>query len=469
MPRHLRSLARTALATAMFCAGAALTAGPALAAPAAAPTPATDPTQIEQIAAAGYVYGVGPVAAARTRADMLCHSAVNTLVNQTNLATPLTQAVVAPNVDTLYSTAWLDLRQGPVVLSIPDMGDRYHVLQLLDIYTNTFADLGTRVDGQQAGQYAVVPPGWTGTLPAGTQRVDAPTWDVWMLGRTLVNGPDDLDAARAAQAGYAVTPEPGGTTGTVPPPLQPAASCTNPPDPTMPGDGGAEFFDELANVLAADPAPAADQPILDQLASIGVTPGSMPSEGDPTTVSALAAGVTDGEAQVQSAASSVLVPSGTWFASLDAGTYGVDYLTRAAIAMKVLGANIPAESIYYLSGLDANGHALTGSTTYTLHFPANGLPPVDASGFWSVTMYNADMYLVPNAQRRYSIGDRTSGLVYNADGSLDIYLSNRPPVGHTANWLPAPSGTFNLITRAYVPLSSALDNTWHPPAITPVS
>nr|MDT0666643.1 DUF1254 domain-containing protein [Micromonospora sp. DSM 115978] len=161
----------------------------------------SDPATAEQTAAAGYVYGSAPVAAARTRAGFVCTTPTNTLRNATVLANPLARAVVAPNVDTLYSLAWLDLRGGPVTLAVPDTGDRYVVFQFLDLYTNTFADIGTRLNGSQPGTYLIAPPGWTGPTPAGvTAAVVAPTWDVWMIGRTLVSGSDDLDAARAVQA-----------------------------------------------------------------------------------------------------------------------------------------------------------------------------------------------------------------------------------------------------------------------------
>nr|MDT0667562.1 hypothetical protein [Micromonospora sp. DSM 115978] len=136
---------------------------------------------------------------------------------------------------------------------------------------------------------------------------------------------------------------------TVPPPL-PASDCANLPDPQTPYDGGAAFFDELAAVLAADPPPAADLPVLDELATVGVVPGATPSSGDPATVAALASGVTTGVAQVQEALDAVLVPSGSWDATFLAGTYGTQYLTRAAVAVVGLGANVPEESLYYWSG-----------------------------------------------------------------------------------------------------------------------
>ncbi|MEX5713967.1 DUF1214 domain-containing protein [Parafrankia sp. FMc6] len=133
-----------------------------------------------------------------------------------------------------------------------------------------------------------------------------------------------------------------------------------------------------------------------------------------------------------------------------------------------LGANVPQESLYYWSGPDIDGEPLTGAHTYRMHFAAGELPPIEAAGFWSVTMYDDEMFLVPNALRRYALGDR-SDLTVNPDGSIDIYLAATAPAGHTDNWLPAPDGPFNLMIRAYIPTEAALTNTWHPPAIEQIS
>ncbi|WP_084647217.1 DUF1254 domain-containing protein [Parafrankia discariae] len=466
-----RRRAARAAAVALVTTGALTTAvavAPARAATTAVPattsTPAGSP---EDAATDGYVYGYSPVAMARTRANFVCARGTDALANAPTLSTPLSRSVVAPNVDTLYSSAWLDLRGGPVRLTLPDTTDRYVVFQLLDIYSNTFADLGTRQNGSQPGTYLITPPGWTGTAPAGTTVVAAPSWDVWALGRTLVRGDGDLAAARAVQAGYTLTVTDLGESGTVPPTL-PAVDCANPPDPQTPDDAGAAFFDELAAVLAADPPPAADAPALTSLASVGVVPGSTPSTGDPATVAALQAGVTAGEAKVRDAAEDVLTPSGTWLGSFEGGTYGTEYLPRSAVAVVGLGANVPEESLYYWSGPDLGGEALNGANTYRMHFAAGQLPPVGSAGFWSVTMYDDEMFLVPNALRRYALGDR-SDLAVNPDGSIDIYLSKTAPAGHRQNWLPAPDGPFSLMIRAYIPTDAALRDSWHPPAIERLS
>ena len=415
-----------------------------------------------------YLYGYSPVVLARTRAVQLCGIGigVNTLVNSPTLATPASRGVVAPNVDTLYSLAWLDLRRGPVMLTVPAVADRYYDFQFLDMYTNVFTDIGVRTVGNAGGRYAIVPPGWAGELPAGVAVRTAPTWDVWMLGRTLVKSADDLAAARAVQAGYrlAVLAIPAAN----PPPTLPAPNCAALPRPQTPFDAGAAFFDELAAVLVADPPPAADAPALAGLAALGVVPGGKPSQGDPQSVAVLQKAVTDGQAYLARTREAAFPAAGrTWRSSLNAGTYGTDYLLRAGTTAGGLGANVPAESTYYLSQSDLLGRTLSGEHSYRMHFRPGDLPPTGPTGFWSVTMYDENYFLVPNELNRYALGDR-SPLVVNRDGSVDIFLSTAPPArdSRTGNWLPAPAGAFHVYIRVYLPTGAVLTGSWRPPTIT---
>jgi hypothetical protein len=415
------------------------------------------------VAAEGYVYGYAPIALARTRANMICLLPVNQLYSQAAMSGPATRVVVAPNADTLYSIAWLDLRSGPVLLNHPEMGERYFDFQLLEMYTNVFGNIGTRETGQAAGSHVIVPPGWHGETPAGAAVIESPTWDAWMIGRTLVESDADLTAARAAQQQYKMTvltaPIPD-----APPPLPPT-DCGNNPAPQAIAGSGPKVFDELAAILAANPPPEADAPMLEQLATLGVTPGATPSGGDPDDVAALATGVVRGDMQILGLATSSFGGDGPWSSLQDAGRYGTDYLHRAGVAKIGLGANVPEESMYYVARSGPDGAPLRGDGGgYRLHFPAGGLPPIDERGFWSVTLYGPDMFFVENPLGRYAIGDRTPGLVRGGDGSLDLWIGAEPPASGPSNWLPAPPGEFVLMLRSYLPT----DQSWTPPAPEPV-
>jgi hypothetical protein len=319
----------------------------------------------------------------------------NQLINVTELSTPAQRLVPAPNVDTLYTVARVDLRNGPLVIHVPDEQGRYYTLQFLDAYTNTFAYIGRRVTGTRAGNYAVVGPGWRGPLPSGVRRITSPTPTTWLLGRTLVNGPSDLEQVHAIQRGYTLTPLRAG----------------------------------------------------------------------------LLRGLRIGRAQVDAYARRLRTASerhhnGWLLPPADTGNFGTDYLLRAYVARDALGANVPREAVYPFAFVDRRGRTLTGAHRYVLHFAAHQLPPVGA--FWSLTMYDKDVFLAPNAINRYAIGDRTPGLRRNTDGSLDILLQHARPGTRASNWLPAPRGRFILALRLYQPRPSVLHGTWRLPTISPL-
>jgi len=430
-------------------AEATSTAAPAAAAPAAVPASGAQATQ--QAAQAGYVWGLPLVEALRTRAAFVCHTPVNTFAYAPRLATPADRQVVTPNTDTLYSLAWLDLRRGPVLLSTPKVTGRYYVFQLLDAYTNTFANVGSHTIGSGPARTAIVPPGWTGKLPAGVRSVTAPTPDVWVLGPTLVSGPADLPAVAALQQQYRLSPLTVGSAPATPEPV--ATSCANPPSPQIVAPAGARFFDELGSDLAADPPPAADHAIVSRLSGAGIGAGRTPTRTLPGAgVAELAAGVRAGDQTLTALARTSGPLNNGWHVNYHIGTYGQQYLVRAVVAVIGLGANVASEALYFSTQTDITGAALDGRSSYRLHFAAGQLPPVSGAGFWSVTMYGPDHFLVANPLNRYALSDHTAGLAGNPDGSLDLYLGRTQPAGHVSNWLPVPTqvpaGSGGLVSQS---------------------
>ena len=420
-----------------------------------------DPTHSEiETATDGFVFGYAPVAVLRTRAQLLCGRRANTLNNLPITANPLIRSVVAPNADTLYTNAFLDLRDGPVTVSYGDTGGRYVDFEFLDMYTEVLGNVGSRTTGAEGASVTVVPPGYSGPVPDGSQRLQATGWDVWMLGRTLVAGNQTPDA-RTLQASFTVEVH-RADIGT-PPPTPRLKPCTE-QSPQDPASAGAAFFDELAAVLAADPTD--DTEMLTSLASIGVTPGSTPSRSANTD--ALAAGVSTGDTMVNDSYDLALTAAGGWRTPSAAGHFGQDYLIRAATAKWGLGANENVESRYFLADTDSLGERLDGRSGYVVHIPP-GEPLVPVStpegGWWSLTMYDNENFLVPNLLGRYSLGSDPAALHRNPDGSVDLILSAAPPPPELlSNWLPAPSGVFRLIFRQYVPT----DTQWIPPAVTKI-
>ncbi|MCX2180664.1 DUF1254 domain-containing protein [Streptomyces sp. SKN60] len=429
------------------------------------------------LAAEAYVFAYPLVTMELTRRQMTTPGAVvpGSAAPNTFAHLPVTpdasfEGVVSPNADTLYSLAWLDLSAGPVRLSVPDTRGRYFLLPLYDAWTNVFACPGSRTTGSTAGEFALVGPGWAGELPAGVERIDAPTSMVAIIGRTQVNGVADYPAVHAVQAGYRLTPLTG--TCTDPDSASAVAAGPGPVDlVTAPVDqvaalDPATFFAMTAHLMAANPAKPDDAPMVERLARLGVVPGR-PFDWDslsPEDQQAIAQGAAEGIARVEAAGRSprARVRDG-WMTPVEIGAYGTDYLQRAAVTLIGLGANLPEDAVYPVCRVDGDGEPLHGRHRYRLHFAADGLPPVNA--FWSLTMYNDRQFFVDNPIDRYAVGDRDA-LKFDADGSLTLLIQHTAPAeGPESNWLPAPEGSFNLMMRLFWPGPAVLGGTWHAPAV----
>lgn len=461
--RRTRGLAAGVAAVSLSLAGVVLAATPA---PADAPSLVRHGDgDLEQRAhdagVAAYIIGYPLVTVRRTMAIRTCRNGINTLTHRARLATPADRDVVTPNNDTVYSSAFLDLRPGPQIFSLPAADpERYFSFQFLDMYTGVFEEAHGAAAGRS--KVAVVGPDWHGKLPADVRVVTSPTNDVWVIGRTFVNGPEDLPAAAAFQQSYQLSGPPGT------PVVPPGTDCASLPTPQSVPAAGAAFFDELGGALRSAPPTRHEAKQLKPLYKLGDRPGDLPgADSDPAVVAGLASAVTDGQAQIDARAGEPDLQANGWTWSLGIGIWGTDYLRRAAVTTNALGALTSKEALYYFSDKDASGAALTGASTYRLHFAAGALPPAGDSGFWSVTMYDgASRFLVENPINRYAINNATPGVVRNDDGSLDLYVQHGAPAGHESNWLPAPEGGFYLVLRVYLPKPEALDGTWVPPALT---
>lgn len=412
---------------------------------------------LAELAATGYVFGYPLVVTERTLETFAPITGVNHPFTQKTRSDATSRTVVSPNTDTLYAIAVLDLRSGPLLLTVPDILDRYHTFQVLDAWTDSFAYLGTRVTGGHGGTWLLAPPGFHGTPPAGVARIDVPTPQAFLLGRVLVTSDADVANVTALTSQVAIRPlDPSA-------PAPPALGTPAGP-PADAGNNGLAFWDELGDALAIDPPTSdAQRALLDRLGALGVGPGRHPSTevADPAIRAALEAGIARGQDRIQQTVDATSTVNG-WRFRTDIGTYGDDLDTRAAVARNGWGANVPAEAVYPAADADATGAPLDGRNLYRIHFAAGALPPVQA--FWSLTLYGSDHFFVDNPLHRFALGDR-SDLVYGADGSLDVYVGGAPPAGFAANWLPAPADAFSLILRLYLPDARVLDGSWAPPPI----
>ena len=371
----------------------------------------------------------------------------------------------APNNDTLYSRAWVYLKDEPVVLSVPQIKDRYYTMEIVDFMGDNFAYVGVRTTGTEAGNYAIIGPGWTGQLPDGVTPLP-PSSTPWatILGRTLVEEGEDLDVVFAIQDQYKLTPV-----------SQWGATQTEPPADAVIWQAFDSAADPLAEwktinrAMVEVPPAASDAVLVHGFSLLGIGPGLDVTAQDEATQRGLARAAIDGRKIIAGAFAGGYMQkqvNGWNYPPPATGrpTPTGDWLFRAVQMLAGFVANDPEEAIYLNVSLDGEGLPLTGATSYVMHFEKDGQPEVNA--FWSVTMYNPQYNLVDNPINRYSLGDR-SGMTTNPDGSLDIWVQkDSPGPDKETNWLPAPDGTFFLILRTYLPRKALVDQTWQPPPLT---
>jgi len=421
------------------------------------------------------------------------HGVINQFVHIWSFPDPNFTIIVSPNADTLYSTAMLDLSQEPIVLHVPDTKGRYYLMQIMDAWSNVFACPGKRTTGTKAGDFAIVGPGWQGTLPQGVKKLQSPTNMAWIIGRTQCKGKADYAAVNAIQRQYTLTPLSFFGKPYTPPgfgPQDPSVDVTTPPVTQVAKMDAAAFFGRLAMLMKDNPPAPADAAMVKKLAGLGIVPGK---PFDPATVNPMvmkglekavnwvkaffdaAAKGTQGPIEESALTKEALehlnnvvrrvltnVKNGWMIPPMQLGRYGTNYALRAYVALYGFGTNWPEDAVYPSAQLDGRGRQLNGAQRYVLHF-AQGGPPVNA--FWSLSMYNTKQAFVPNPIDRYAIGDRDK-LKFNPDGSLDIFIQKESPgKDQESNWLPAPKDDFSLILRLYWPKKSILDGAWVPPGV----
>ena len=436
--------------------------------------PATLPEAlVQEIAEEAYVYLYPLILMEITRKQMInIDPKVNPAGGPVNKFTHIRtfppadlRVVVRPNFDTLYSSAWLDLSDGPVVVSTADTHGRYFMLPMLDMWTDVFAVPGKRTNGTGAANFAVVPFGWNGKLPEGVERIDAPTPHVWIIGRTQTNGVKDYEAVHKVQDGYKITllADWGKPPRKIEPKIDPSVDTKTEPLSQINEMPAPKYFKYGAELMKQNRPHLTDWSIVARMERIGLF------EEGKVNADVLMRAAASGLKLMHDKMPTIARVRNGWSMNTDTmGVYGDFYLKRAIIAMAGLGANQPEDAVYPLNVSDAEGKPVTAKNNYVLHFGKNDLPPADA--FWSLTMYDAEGFQVANPINRFAIGDRDA-LKFNADGSLDIYIQNESPGrDQESNWLPAPkSGELGLTLRLYAPRAQVLDGRWNPPAIERVA
>jgi hypothetical protein len=430
-----------------------------------------------------YIYGYPLVTMEMTRRVMTnveqpegTRAPMGHFVRMREYPSPDFRDVTAPNADTLYTTAWIDVGKEPYVLSLPDMKDRYYLFPMLDGWTDVFQVPGKRTTGTAAQKYAITGPGWKGKLPEGVTEYKSPTNIVWLLGRIYCTGtPEDYDAVHKLQDEISLVPLSGYGKPYTPPAgkVDPTIDMKKAVREQVNAFSVEDYFNLLAKLLKDNPPAAADKPMLAKLAKLGIVPGqpfdgsklnplareafsTVPDIANEKIMLYLKEGIVTGDMKLEHG----------WAFSPKLGIYGTNYLLRALVTAIGLGANRGQDAIYPTSEGPNVLESYDGSKKYVMHFPKGELPP--AKGFWSITMYDKDYFFVKNPINRQSISARQD-LMANADGSVDIYIQNESPgADKESNWLPAPKDKFILMMRLYWPSDKApslIDGTWKIPAV----
>jgi len=398
-------------------------------------------------AAEAYIWGFPLVSVHRTRLLLCSKTDTGSINHIDDLATPNDRAIVVPNNDTLYSSAWYDLRHGDLTIDVPPMdhNDRYWNVMILDAY-NHVAYVCRRHHGVGGTRVRVTLDPTTPPSNDDNDVVTIGTPTAWVIIRMLVESPDDIIAARKLQRAISVTA----------PASHPNTRTERAGRATAIAKSGAQFYSELKRYTELDP-PAPWHPQLSAGAQAIVDdPSSFPEKE-------LSAGVEEGEKLIVGLNVSGTVRNNGWSTGRDATGFGGDILKRAVAAKFGLGGHQAIENRSYTALSDSAGNRPDGTRTLHMRFEASAMPPCQA--FWSLTAYGTDMYLAENEIDRWSISDRTPNLVYEDDGSLTISLSAKRPA-NIANWLPVPSGPYLLGMRVYEGHSEVIACEWFPPPLT---
>lgn len=382
---------------------------------------------------------------------------------------PEERMVACPNQDVVYGFGILSLDKEPVVVQVPDFGERFWVYQIGDQRTDGFAELG-KMYGSEPGFYLLAGPGWSGTPPDGIKKVfRSPTKIGYVIPRAFLNDtPEDKAAVQPVINQIMMYPlsEYTGEMKTKDWTTIPKFPSQSQGEEEVKWVVSDKFFDQLPEVLKEVPPLPGEEPLYALLQSVLDA-----ASKDDKIKAALNQAAVDADANIvkplfQFRNYGIPLPA-NWTTINNGADFGTDYFTRTAVAKSNIFVNQPAETKYFYQDLDSTGARLNGSKRYTVTFPKGELPPV--KGFWSLTLYNEHHFFYPNDLKRYSLGTKNQDLKYNPDGSLTLHVQNEPPgEDKRANWLPAPAGDFTLYIRAYWPEASVLEGKWTPPPVTAV-
>ncbi len=426
---------------------------------ATANTPEVDRAkELQKLAADAYVFGYPALFMERQKRSMTTNERVPLGVFRHASKLPRAEdADVLPSLDTLLSSAWLEVRDGAWSLKLPDMGDRWFAIEMFDAYGQPIGVVGKKTTGTKAQQIVITGPAFSGKVPPGAKEIKSTTSTVWLIGRTRVMGDADLARTSALLKVWALTP------------LPPTTAPTELPPPPLgrPQDlkfGGPEIFDELGDILKTEPPPddvkaALKGHTLDDFAKVGIGAGLTPSKTLPQEqLAAIAQGIKDGAEKVDQALEKLSTRKNGWDLDAGFGARGGDIMRQAAAVLRGLDWPVSSEGLVYIARVDDGDRVLSGAHEYAIHFAK--APP--GRSFWSLSMYSSRAGGLVAGAKRWSLNDGT--LKKNTDGSIDVTVSAEAPAKNEGSWLPAPKGeAFMVVLRVYQPDDGAAS--WEAPPV----
>jgi hypothetical protein len=375
--------------------------------------------------------------------------------------------VTCPNQDTVYGAGFMSLDKQPVVVQVPDFGDRFFTYQIVDHRTDSFASIGKQY-GTKPGFYLLVGPNWSGNPPRGINAIYKSSTDLAAVFPRAFQD-DTLEDKAAIQSVlrqimvYPLTEFDGQMK------TKDWSKVPSFPAPSGAGQGETKwvvpekFFDQLPEVLETVPPLPGEEALYGTFKSLLDAATKDPQIKDTLTQTAIAAEEQLIKPLFDFHNNGRPVGNG-WTSPPNGARWGTDYLSRAATARSNMYDNAPEETRYIYTDFDSQRQRLSGANRYTVTFGAGQTPPVD--GFWSLTVYNKEHLFEPNELNRFSLGTKSKSMKQNADGSLTLYFQNKSPgTDKENNWVPTPADEFSLYVRAYWPKAEVLDGSWKPPAV----
>ncbi len=431
---------------------------------------------LETIAETGYLFGY-PLLVMDAARRM--HTAVpiaspqqappNEFAHARTLPGPSDKDIIRPHVDSLNSVAWLDLSHGPVKLSIPPI-DRYFLMEIWDGLCDLVQVISSRTSGVSAQEFVLAGPHWQGALPSDIEMLRSPTDTVWINGRIQAVAGEDIETVYRLQKQFHLTTLPRGNAAATrrKPYVVDLIGKVTTPQEYIAGLNAATFYSRLSQLIRRNNLPAWDAPLIDKLTRIGISTrwDFLFEMLPPTTAHAMRAAVRNARLRIAEAERNAgKKMANNWLLHAHPRRYGTNYLDRAVDLR--LGLVSATDDVFCLqTDVDQTGETLNGLNEYVIHFEAERLPPVNAH--WSITLYNSKCLLAANHIRRHVIGN-LDNLRINPDNSYPIYVQHEwPGESKDSNWLPAPSGDFELVFRLYWPKAEVLQGKWQPPAVVRV-